>query len=252
MKHSKEKGFTLAEVLITLAIIGVVAAISIPSVISNSQQQEFKTGLKKAVTVLNSAITMNLALDGETPYDNANLYLFLQKHMAIVKSTSALDMDFKSSTVRNSGLADENQNHAFYTTDGMRFEFAAHYGGWNDMPLHESSTVKACNYTVSNYSGSSNTGYNCGGCGSYGLNHNPNNTTKPPCLLLVDVNGDKKPTPGNVNCQNYYVCGKSSNIYKVPFPNEKKVRDIFSILITEDRAIPYGVTAQKAMYNSQK
>ncbi len=48
MKYSKEKGFTLAEVLITLAIIGVVAAISIPSVISNSQQQEFKTGLKKS------------------------------------------------------------------------------------------------------------------------------------------------------------------------------------------------------------
>ncbi|MDO5438036.1 MAG: prepilin-type N-terminal cleavage/methylation domain-containing protein, partial [bacterium] len=44
-----KKGFTLAEVLITLAIIGVVAAISIPSVISNSQQQEFKTGLRKAV-----------------------------------------------------------------------------------------------------------------------------------------------------------------------------------------------------------
>ena len=34
-----KKAFTLAEVLITLAIIGVVAAISIPSVISNSQQQ---------------------------------------------------------------------------------------------------------------------------------------------------------------------------------------------------------------------
>ena len=51
----KNKAFTLAEVLITLAIIGVVAAISIPSVISNSQQQEFKTGLRKAVSVLNSA-----------------------------------------------------------------------------------------------------------------------------------------------------------------------------------------------------
>ena len=48
-------GFTLAEVLITLAIIGVVAALSIPAVISNSQQQEFRTGLRKAVSVLNSA-----------------------------------------------------------------------------------------------------------------------------------------------------------------------------------------------------
>lgn len=49
-------GFTLAEVLITLAIIGVVAALSIPSVTSNGQQQEFKTGLRKAVSVLNSSI----------------------------------------------------------------------------------------------------------------------------------------------------------------------------------------------------
>ena len=32
------KAFTLAEVLITLAIIGVVAALTIPSVISNTQQ----------------------------------------------------------------------------------------------------------------------------------------------------------------------------------------------------------------------
>ena len=79
------KGFTLAEVLITLAIIGVVAAISIPSVISNTQQQEFKTGLRKAVSVLNSAITMNMAIDGESPYDNANLFGYLQKHMAVME-----------------------------------------------------------------------------------------------------------------------------------------------------------------------
>ena len=28
--------------------------------------------------------------------------------------------------------------------------------------------------------------------------------------------------------------------------------DIFTVLITEDRAIPYGVIAQKAMYEAQK
>ena len=89
MKRFK-KGFTLAEVLITLAIIGVVAAIAIPSVISNSQQQEFKTGLRKAVSVLNSAITMNMAIDGETPYDNANLPGYLMKHMSIMKTTSIM------------------------------------------------------------------------------------------------------------------------------------------------------------------
>ncbi len=242
MKHC---GFTLAEVLITLAIIGVVAAISIPSVISNSQQQEFKTGLRKAVSVLNSAITMNMALDGETPYDNSNLYGYLIKHMSVLRTTNRVP--YFSSVNSAAGSFWGDTNAAFYTTDGMRFEF--NYAGNNyegNNKLHESEQYVCTNLNPF-YNGSSG---GCAGCGSYGLNHNSNNTTKPPCLILVDVNGDKKPTPGNINCNNSSCADQ--NIYKVPLPSEKKVRDIFSILITEDRAIPYGVTAQKAMYQAQK
>ena len=77
MSESMKKAFTLAEVLITLAIIGVVAALAIPSVISNAQQLEFKTGLRKAVSVLNSSIMMNQALEGTSPYDTDDLYKYL-------------------------------------------------------------------------------------------------------------------------------------------------------------------------------
>ena len=238
----KKRGFTLAEVLITLAIIGVVAAISIPSVISNSQQQEFKTGLRKAVSVLNSAITMNMAIDGESPYDNANLYGYLMRHMSVIKTTTRVG--YFAWTKLNSGKFQANDdNAAFYTTDGMRFEFNNENMG-QTTPLHESNIYPCIDTNPF-------TDHGCFGCGSYGLGNNPNLTTKPPCLILVDVNGDKKPTPGNVNCQNQD-CAKTSNIYKVPLPSEKKVRDTFSILITEDRAIPFGVTAQKAMYQAQK
>ncbi len=244
MKRFK-KGFTLAEVLITLAIIGVVAAISIPSVISNSQQQEFKTGLRKAVSVLNSAITMNMAIDGETPYENKTLPQYLMRHMSVIKTYSL--MPYRASTHKNNGsIMTTYDNGAFYTTDGMRFEFDRNeniMAGNNR--LHESNVI-ACVATNTLFGER----LNCGGCGSYGLNHNPNGTTKPPCLIMVDVNGDKKPTPGNVNC-NSDEC-EMQNKYYVPLPAEKKVRDIFSILITEDRAIPYGVTAQKAMYQAQK
>ena len=73
-----KKGFTLAEVLITLAIIGVIAALTIPGVIVNTQQSEYKTGLKKAVSVLNSAIQANIANEGETPYHNENLFAYLK------------------------------------------------------------------------------------------------------------------------------------------------------------------------------
>lgn len=47
--------FTLAEVLITLGIIGLVAAITIPTVLNNAQDQQFITGWKKAFSVLNQA-----------------------------------------------------------------------------------------------------------------------------------------------------------------------------------------------------
>ena len=42
------KGFTLAEVLITLGIIGVVAALTLPSLITNYQKKQIVAQLKKA------------------------------------------------------------------------------------------------------------------------------------------------------------------------------------------------------------
>ena len=252
-----KRGFTLAEVLITLAIIGVVAAISIPSVISNSQQQEFKTGLKKAVSVLNSAITMNMAIDGESPYDNANTYAYLQRHMSILKSGV---LPYTSSYKRPNGdFSSTGTNYAFYTTDGMRFEVEDDRGR-NNLRLHESNviactlTVRSANGKIDRDDGTVYTYKTCGGCGSYGLNSNPNNTTKPPCAIMVDVNGDRKPNPTNVDyTYNLNDPDRTTrNIYKVAYPGSKLIGDIFTILITEDRAMPYGVVAQKAMYEAQK
>lgn len=47
------KAFTLAEVLITLGIIGVVAAMTIPTLMNKTNDAEFKTALKKAYSTLN-------------------------------------------------------------------------------------------------------------------------------------------------------------------------------------------------------
>ena len=51
-------GFTLSEVLITLGIIGVVAALTIPSVVNNYKKQQFRTGLKKEYSVLLQTLDM--------------------------------------------------------------------------------------------------------------------------------------------------------------------------------------------------
>ena len=60
----KKNGFTLAEVLITLAIIGVVATLTLPSLMSNTAEQQSITAFKKVMNTLNEAGQMNAALEG--------------------------------------------------------------------------------------------------------------------------------------------------------------------------------------------
>ena len=54
----KKSGFTLAEVLITLGIIGVVAAMTIPTLIQNTNSVKFQSQFKKSVSTLSQAALM--------------------------------------------------------------------------------------------------------------------------------------------------------------------------------------------------
>lgn len=51
------KAFTLAEVLVTLGIIGVVAAITMPVLINKYKDMQFKIAYKKVYSELNQALT---------------------------------------------------------------------------------------------------------------------------------------------------------------------------------------------------
>lgn len=48
-------GFTLAEVLITLGIIGIVAAMTIPTLINNSRKAGLESGFKKSYSMIQNA-----------------------------------------------------------------------------------------------------------------------------------------------------------------------------------------------------
>ncbi|MBQ8458653.1 type II secretion system protein [bacterium] len=51
----RSAGFTLAEVLITLGIIGVVAAMTIPTLMANTNSHKFRSQFKKTLSTLNQA-----------------------------------------------------------------------------------------------------------------------------------------------------------------------------------------------------
>ena len=61
--------FTLAEVLITLAIIGVVAALTIPTLLNNYNDKVLETRYKKAVNIMTNGF--KLMMSNERFGDNA-------------------------------------------------------------------------------------------------------------------------------------------------------------------------------------
>ncbi len=62
---SSTLAFTLAEVLITLAIIGVVAALTIPAVVRNYKETQTVVQLRKNYSILSQAYNMAIAENGD-------------------------------------------------------------------------------------------------------------------------------------------------------------------------------------------
>ncbi len=59
-----KKAFTLAEVLITLGIIGVVAALTLPSVVQNYQKRSLEVATQKFYSVMSQALKQYMADEG--------------------------------------------------------------------------------------------------------------------------------------------------------------------------------------------
>lgn len=92
MRFMKAKmGFTLAEVLITLGIIGVVAAMTLPGLIAKWQNQVYVAQLQKAVNTLENGFKLALAEDGVDKLENTVLFNSI--------SGSSFQGDFRYNTV---------------------------------------------------------------------------------------------------------------------------------------------------------
>ncbi len=88
MYNFKFRGFTLAEVLITLGIIGVVAAITIPSLMTNYKANKLKTQFRKSYSTLAQAYRTMIA-DEESvinsDYEKATFYKEFSKHLKVLQ-----------------------------------------------------------------------------------------------------------------------------------------------------------------------
>jgi prepilin-type cleavage/methylation N-terminal domain protein len=79
-----KKAFTLAEVLITLGIIGIVAAISIPTLIAKYQKSQTVTTLKESYSILQQAMRLSQDENGEVDSWDTTLngHDFFHKYLA--------------------------------------------------------------------------------------------------------------------------------------------------------------------------
>ena len=82
------KAFTLAEILVTLGIIGVVAALTIPILVKNYQKNQAATQLKDVYSIIYQATTTSIQENGEpstwdwgTAYTNASTTLMAETYV---------------------------------------------------------------------------------------------------------------------------------------------------------------------------
>src|SRR5574344_529779 len=117
-KIMKKSGFTLAEVLIVLGIIGVVAAMTIPTLMNQTSQAEFRTGFKKMLSTLNQVVNMNVALDSSdfsvlnSGTDEGSIYYMFNQRMNVLQTTTG-----------NSDINAESGNYTLFFNDGMALSF---------------------------------------------------------------------------------------------------------------------------------
>ncbi|MCD7878770.1 MAG: prepilin-type N-terminal cleavage/methylation domain-containing protein [Candidatus Gastranaerophilales bacterium] len=207
----KKLGFTLAEVLITLVIIGVIAAMTVPTLMNNTNQQEFRTAFKKAISGLNQALTLHYALEGLTAqdYDTASglVSSVFKTRMSVIDSStfsqynSALSPPSDTGFNKCNGQSDSN---IFTTADGMIFCIANWSVGTGSTGVCNSNNDVPCVDTGSPY-------------------NRPN--------VFIDVNGDKKP--------NTLTTDSSSP------------KDIYQAQIYAQKVVPYGGPSQQVMFDKQ-
>ena len=140
--HKLKNGFTLAEVLITLGIIGVVAALTIPTLIGNYQKKEVAVRLQKMYNTIQNAISLAEEENGPSEY-----WLFDNDE----KATEFYNTQIKSkmNCVKTKDKVAAYGNNSCYLADGslIRLRDMRSYG-LLELYLYPVANDKALNYNA--------------------------------------------------------------------------------------------------------
>lgn len=124
----KRFGFTLAEVLITMGIIGVVAAISVPILTSDAKEKQYMTQFKKTFSMLTTAGVTSEAEDDFgyadlTSDDISNTYdekgdVTRSLYGLLSSKTNVIDAGTVANMKMNTNVNSTYETHAIAFADG--------------------------------------------------------------------------------------------------------------------------------------
>lgn len=118
----KKKGFTLAEVLITLSIIGVVSALTLPNLNSGYSKQVTATQLSKAINTLENANALTLL--NQPTLTGASYYDAIKNSIKATIRNPANNPPaghYKTFNGGDNGITTSQNDVVFDTKDGMTF-----------------------------------------------------------------------------------------------------------------------------------
>ena len=125
----RKSAFTLAETLLTLTIIGVIAALTIPGLKEHSDEKKYIASAQKSYSTIQSATTMLETKYGDSmwwPWNNAQT--ITSRYKEVMNSVPYFVGDsYAIQTIDGQNWATVSQeNNWFQTTDGMIWNMAAY------------------------------------------------------------------------------------------------------------------------------
>ena len=156
-----KNGFTLAEVLITLVIIGVVAAMTIPTVINNTKKQEYVSKLKKVYSTLAQATNLIIAEEGPIPVwsdEKGVVHGFYKKKLVNAKECGYNSGCFEQGaykTLNNNSSGTWNNDGSMYKlilSDGVQISFEP-FNSACDSVGYSSQEENACMFIEADLNG---------------------------------------------------------------------------------------------------